>query len=64
MFICPLFKSKKYEANDRKYTGKSLNRRKGDKMGEVGIGDIKHFLDKIKSEFHPDIIILFGSRAR
>ena len=64
MFICPLFKSKEYEANDRKYTGTILNRRKGDKMGEAGIRDIKHFLDKIKLEFHPDLIILFGSRAR
>lgn len=33
-------------------------------MGGEGIGDIKDFLDKIRSEFHPEIIILFGSRAR
>jgi len=33
-------------------------------MGEEGIEGIKEFLDKVKIKFHPEIIILFGSRAR
>jgi uncharacterized protein len=33
-------------------------------MGEEGINGIKDFLDIVKVKFHPDTIILFGSRAR
>jgi uncharacterized protein len=33
-------------------------------MGGEGIEEIKDFIDKVKTEFHPDIILLFGSRAR
>jgi hypothetical protein len=33
-------------------------------MGGEGIEEIIDFLNKVKENFHPDLIILFGSRAR
>lgn len=33
-------------------------------MGGKGAEEIKDFLNKINAKFHPDTIILFGSRAR
>lgn len=40
------------------------NCRKCDKMGPEGIENINEFLDQVKINFNPELIILFGSRAR
>ncbi|MDI6701481.1 nucleotidyltransferase domain-containing protein [Methanothermobacter wolfeii] len=33
-------------------------------MGQEGAGDIKEFLASVKRKFKPELILLFGSRAR
>ncbi|MEN4017549.1 MAG: nucleotidyltransferase domain-containing protein [Methanobacterium sp.] len=33
-------------------------------MGPEGIEDIKNFLYLVKKEFNPELVLLFGSRAR
>jgi hypothetical protein len=33
-------------------------------MGGKGTGEIKEFLGKVHDKFHPEAVLLFGSRAR
>ena len=33
-------------------------------MGEEGIGEIKEFIKQVHDKFHPEVFVLFGSRAR
>ena len=53
-----------HELYDEEIARETGNSQEGDRVGEKRAEEIKDFIEKVKKVFEPEVMIIFGSRAR